>query len=102
MSATARGWLAASAPIVLWMVHLTASAAVVEPVCHRGLGWLSPLLTVALVLACVPFLVMAVGITRGRDDDLRFLGGLALGLGAFSVALTVAEGVRGGGIAPCR
>ena len=102
MSVTARGWLAASAPIALWMVHLTASAAIVEPVCRRGIDWLGPVLTLVLVAACVPFLLMAAGVARSHDDDLRFLGALALGLGAFSVVLIVAEGVLGGGIAPCR
>jgi hypothetical protein len=102
MSATARGWLAAGAPIALWMAHLTASAAVVPPVCRDGLGWVPHLLTLALTLACVPFLVIAWGLARDRDDDLRFLGGLGLGLGAFSVLLIVVEGVMAGTIGPCR
>jgi hypothetical protein len=103
MSAEARGWLAAAAPIGLWMVHLTASAAVVPPVCQRGLGWLPHLLTVALTLACVPFLMIAGGLARNRDDDdLRFLGSLGLGLGAASVVLIVVEGAMAGAIPPCR
>ena len=64
MSLTARGWLAASAPIALWMVHLTASAAIVEPVCRRGIDWLGPVLTIVLVAACVPFLLLAAGVAR--------------------------------------
>lgn len=103
MSATARGWLAAAAPIALWMVHLTASAAVVPPVCQREIGWLLHVLTVALALACMPFLAMAARLARDQaDDDLRFLGGLGLGLGGVSVVLIVVEGLMAGAIAPCR
>jgi hypothetical protein len=103
MSATARGWMAASVPIALWIVHLTASAAIVPPVCREGIGWLPHVLTLALTLACVPCLLISLDLARqGADDDLRFLGWLGLGLGGISVLLIVVEGVMAGTIAPCR
>jgi hypothetical protein len=110
MSATARGWLACAAPILLWMTHLTVTAVIVDPTCtDSGLRWLPHVLTAVLGLACLPFLAIAVSLTRdGRAlaaaetrDDLHFLGLLALGLGAASVLLIVSEGLVAAAVNPC-
>lgn len=111
MSATARGWLACSVPIALWIAHLTAVAAIVEPICtHASLRWLPHALTVGLTLACVPFLAVAAQLVRRpraddateTRDDLQFLGWLGLALGATSVLLIVAEGLMAVWVDPCR
>lgn len=107
--ATFRGWTASSVPIALWAIHITALAALAQPLCSRPeLSWLPHVLTVGLTLACVPFLLMSLQLVAATSvdetetpDDLHFLGWLGLAMGLTSVVLIVAEGLIVLGVGPC-
>lgn len=108
MTPVLRGVISSSAPIGLWAVHVTALAALSDPVCDQPeLRWLPHALTAVLLVLCVPFLVPLVGLARrpadsAGDGQLRFLGLVGLLMWATSVLLIVAEELFAVGIDPCR
>jgi hypothetical protein len=96
-------WLIVSAPVAIWMVHLVASAAVVQfATTHDMWTWV---LYVITPLCVVPILVCmaasrALQTAAGDDPEggsensqLAFIGELGVYLGAFNLLLVVAEGV---------
>lgn len=108
-NATVRGWTGASVPVGLWIVHLTALAALSETTCdHPELRWVPHVLTVVLVLACLPFLALSAQLlTMTTPDDLeqpadlRALGWLGLAMGITSLVLILAEELVVWVVGPC-
>jgi hypothetical protein len=108
MTAVQRGWLGASAPILLWLIHLTLLASLSEPICaNPGWRWVPHAATAVLLALCAPCLLWLAGLARRSPDtvtdiQLRFIGLLGLLLGAASVTLIVVEEIFGVVIEPCR
>jgi hypothetical protein len=106
-------WWTTFGSIFLWMIHLTAEAALVPlHERHASAAWLMHGLTVVLALAVIAGMWISWGYTRVGEREGRatpagrtvFLGWLGLGMGAFNLLLIVYEGMlivalhHGGGI----
>lgn len=99
-----RLWYATLSGIVLWIVHLTALAALVNLMCDRpGVEWVMHGATVVLGLATLLALWWCVAIIReaGAGDDeagdlagrLRFMGWFGFLTEVTSLLLIAAEGI---------
>jgi hypothetical protein len=96
-------WYALSAPIVAWMVHLTALAALTGySYDHRGGTFWMHVTTALTAAATVVAMFLSYRMIRragATEDDpsrggrMRFLGELGLAIGAINLALIVLEEV---------
>ncbi|MCU1458483.1 MAG: hypothetical protein JWL73_2575 [Actinomycetia bacterium] len=112
-------WIAATAPILLWMIHLTFEASFARHVdVHPSTEWLLHLGTVVTAVPTALCLLWSWRVvqragdrTHGRDEagveaevealedddggdcsQLRFVGWLGVGIGAFNLLLILWEG----------
>jgi hypothetical protein len=95
-------WIAVTAGIFFWAVHLVASAALVEPACNdSSLDWVLNGLTVV----CAGFTLIAGLITfrmmRDPSPNTRFLGVLGTLSNGINFLLIVVEGLVITGVHPC-
>jgi cytochrome c oxidase subunit IV len=96
-------WTAATLPIFLWVVHLSACAALVNYVCeHPNARWTLDALTIGLAAACIPCGVISLAFARRDDRALRFVGRLGLAFTIINFLLIVWEGSYVLFLSPCR
>jgi hypothetical protein len=101
------GWAATVLPIGAWMVHLTASAALVRTACeHRSVIWVIHGLTLATALFCIACIGVGVWLRRRPNEPdngaLRFLGVLAVSVAFVNLLVIVWEGAFAAFLDPCR
>jgi hypothetical protein len=94
-------WFALGAGIAVWMVHLTAFAALVEFVHDNGYSWIFTAgNALALVVTLVALWLSWLMYRAGSDDEelgtpggrIRFLGALALLVNGINLLLILLEG----------
>jgi hypothetical protein len=96
-------WIAATLPIGLWIVHLSACAALVGYVCeHPNARWTLDALTIGLALACLPCGAVALMMMRRADRALRFVGRLGVAFTVANLVLILWEGAYVLFLSPCR
>jgi hypothetical protein len=96
-------WIAATLPIFLWIVHLSACAALVGYVCdHPSTRWTLDALTIGLALACLPCGAVSLAFTRRDDRALRFVGRLGVAFTIINIILILWEGAYVLFLSPCR
>ena len=86
-------WYAVVAPIVAWLVHLSAEASLVQHTCNSsGTQW--PMHAVTAVCVAVTLSAMAVAFRMAQHPSgpWRFLGLLGVILGAANLVLILLEG----------
>lgn len=70
-------WYAVGGGIVLWLVHLSASAALAAYACGTGRLWTIHVASVVLLVPTVVAAWLGYRFWRHEEEPVRFLGGLA-------------------------
>ena len=93
--------LAIAIPILAWIVHLGASAALVHESCtHSSVEWIMHGLTAVTALICIGCAL--IGVAAWRRSALHFLGVLIVAVSLTNLLVIVWEGSYTAFLSPCR
>lgn len=70
-------WYAVAGGIVLWLIHLSASAALAPYACGTGRLWTIHAASVALLIPTVVAAWLGYRFWRNEEEPVSFLGGMA-------------------------
>lgn len=70
-------WYAVGGGIVLWLMHLSASAALTPYACETGRIWTIHAASVGLLVPAVVAAWLGYRLWRHEEETVRFLGGMA-------------------------
>jgi hypothetical protein len=86
-------WYAVVAPIVAWLVHLTAEASLVQHTCNSsGTQWPMHAVTAVCVAVTLSAVAVAFRMSQTPEGPWRFLGLLGLILAGANLVLILLEG----------
>ena len=86
-------WYAVVAPIVAWLVHLTAEASLVQHTCNSsGTQWPMHAVTAVCVAVTLSAMAVAFRMAQAPEGPWRFLGLLGVIVGSANLVLILLEG----------
>lgn len=94
-------WYAVAGGIVLWLVHLSGSAALAPYACGTGRLWTIHLASVVLLIPTIAAAWLGYRFWRNEQEPVSFLGGIAAIANLANVLAIVAEWVPVFFVNPC-